>query len=597
LEKYLSNDMEVGTGDIINALMMNGRAKFSSTQKLTFPNAGRITAVYKKVGDLVKEGEVIARMDTYEVDNELEQIKIELENDQRALEKASDTSKKELEILQAEKKYQALVYAQENADTSLKLSLQTIENEYVNKKNEYVKAVSDYAQKQKEYESRKKTYEDILSLDKGTTILHADEVLKNKVEDLKFTADDVKKELDVLDKLMLYTDKYGRIKPEYSIYIGAKDQSTKNQVEKLFREISSTASTLYTRASSGQLLSLSEVELKSQLIQQYEILKEIAEQKTALSIAVEKMFDASIDSVGAEWSRVTIADGRGLRTTASEAIDDILGLASPETIGEKRQKELDDLKLALDKMKQELDTLQVEYATLDVDRAKKISDTKIDFEMKVVELRVAKADLDELKKGENEEVKLIRNTIKQKQKQIETLMKKYDAYILKANFDGVVTKINLQIGDTVGTNLSNSSASDEKSVSIENPDNLEIELSVDQADITKLNVGMEVAIILDALPDSPYTGKLIEIDTTAGDDADYGGGYGGGSTSYKAKVVFTKKPEDTILGAMTARVTIVLEEAHDVLVVPNIAISQGSDGSSVVMKVENGKYKKTPVEI
>jgi hypothetical protein len=66
----------------------------------------------------------------------------------------------------------------------------------------------------------------------------------------------------------------------------------------------------------------------------------------------------------------------------------------------------------------------------------------------------------------------------------------------------------------------------------------------------------------------------LEIDTTAGDDNN--GGYYGGGTSYKAKVVFTKRPEDTILGAMTATVTIVLEEKYEVLMVPNIAISYGS---------------------
>jgi multidrug efflux pump subunit AcrA (membrane-fusion protein) len=118
-------------------------------------------------------------------------------------------------------------------------------------------------------------------------------------------------------------------------------------------------------------------------------------------------------------------------------------------------------------------------------------------------------------------------------------------------------------------------------------------VSVDQIDIAKLSVGMPVEIALDALPDSAYTGTLLEIDTTVQDGGDYYGG--GGSTNYKAKVVFTKKPEDTILGAMTARLTIVLDEVHNVLVVPNMAISNGFEGTTV-MKVENGKYKKVTIE-
>jgi multidrug resistance efflux pump len=65
--------------------------------------------------------------------------------------------------------------------------------------------------------------------------------------------------------------------------------------------------------------------------------------------------------------------------------------------------------------------------------------------MKALETKVAKSALDELKTGEDEAVKLVKNNIKQKEKQIETIMKKYEDYTLKANFDGVVTKINLQL--------------------------------------------------------------------------------------------------------------------------------------------------------
>jgi multidrug efflux pump subunit AcrA (membrane-fusion protein) len=159
--------MIVQTGDIVNALTMNGRAKFSNMQKLTFPHSGRIIAVYKKVGDTVSAGEVIAKMDTYEIDNELEQAKIELENEQRTLEKAMDTSKKELEIMKAEKEYLALLHAQESAPANLQLALQAIENDYTNKKNEFTKTLHDYEKKQKDYDTKQKTYEEILALNKS----------------------------------------------------------------------------------------------------------------------------------------------------------------------------------------------------------------------------------------------------------------------------------------------------------------------------------------------------------------------------------------------------------------------------------------------
>ncbi|MDR0649864.1 MAG: hypothetical protein LBG59_00195 [Candidatus Peribacteria bacterium] len=92
-----------------------------------------------------------------------------------------------------------------------------------------------------------------------------------------------------------------------------------------------------------------------------------------------------------------------------------------------------------------MEKLKIEYEQLDAEKAKKIADTTLEYEMKALETKVAKRDLDELKDGENDAVKLLKNTIKQKEKQIETIMKKYDAYVLKANFDGVITKMNLQI--------------------------------------------------------------------------------------------------------------------------------------------------------
>ena len=211
--------------------------------------------------------------------------------------------------------------------------------------------------------------------------------------------------------------------------------------------------------------------------------------------------------------------------------------------------------------------------------------------MKWLETKIAKSELNDLEEWNKDEISEIRNSIKQKKKNIETIQKKYDNYSIKANFDWVITKMNIQVWDSVWI-WSNNNESNEKFVYIENPNNLEIILDIDQSDIVKLEAGKEVQISLDALPWSLYTGILSEIDTTAWNDWDYGW-----STSYKAKVVFNKKEEDTILWSMTATVTIVLEKSENVIAIPNIAISQDSQGQYIVMKVVNWKYKKTPIEI
>jgi hypothetical protein len=227
--------------------------------------------------------------------------------------------------MQADKKYQALLYEQKNAGTSLKLALQTIENEYINKKNDYVKLLSDYEKKTKEYDTKKKTYDEITILDKSNQILYADEILKTRVEDFRFTTDSIKKELDSLDKVMLYTTKYGTTKPDYYIYIGAKNQTTKTTVERLYWEVSSLVTTLYDWANkSGTLLTLPEVTLKSELIQHYEKLKELAEKKTELNLAITSMMDANLESVSVTLPVIAVSDGRSLKETANKNIDEIL---------------------------------------------------------------------------------------------------------------------------------------------------------------------------------------------------------------------------------------------------------------------------------
>ncbi|MDO4714520.1 MAG: HlyD family efflux transporter periplasmic adaptor subunit [bacterium] len=118
---------------------------------------------------------------------------------------------------------------------------------------------------------------------------------------------------------------------------------------------------------------------------------------------------------------------------------------------------------------------------------------------------------------------------------MDALLKKYDEYKIIANFDGVVTKLNMQVGDSIGINA-NTSDADTKYIYVETPDLLEVKLDVDQIDIVKIQMGMEVEVYVDALPDVVYTGSFSEIDTMSD------------GSSYKAKVVFKKhSPEEKIL--------------------------------------------------
>ena len=593
-DDYIANDMLVQRNDVINELTMNWKANFSNAQKLTFPESGKIVAVYKKVWDEVKAWEIIAKMDTFEIDNELEQALIDLENEERRLSRAQDSSKTELEILQAQKKYKTAQYDEENAQWNLDLEIQTIENEYVNTKNTYEQMLKDYEQKEKDFNSLKDTYEEIIGLDKADSILSSDDTLKEQIRDIKDLAESILKEIDALDKLMYYSEKYSASKenPAY-LYIWSYNLDTKVKTERYRRYVYSWANSVYNRAKDVNVDKLSDIDLKAELIQQYEEMKNVADNKTLLSEYCEKMFEESTTDEDITRTPVVITNGRSLKSNSNKAIDEILWLTAPDTIWEKKKKELDNLDLELQKMKQELDKLKISYDQAELQKQQKIDAAKLDFQMRWLETKIAKSELEDILAWNQDAVAEIKNSIKQKQKTIATIRKKYDNYTLKANFDWVITKMNMQVWD--GVWASNTNDNNEKYVYVENPNNLEIILDIDQTDIVKLEVWKEVNIFLDALPGSVYTWILTEIDTTwwGGNGYDYWW-----STSYKAKVIFTKKEEDTILWSMTATVNIVLEKAENVIVAPNIAISYDSKNfQSIVMKVVDGKYKKTPIEI
>ena len=163
-------------------------------------------------------------------------------------------------------------------------------------------------------------------------------------------------------------------------------------------------------------------------------------------------------------------------------------------------------------------------------------------------------------------------------------MKEYDDYKIIANFDGVVTKINMQIWDSISSTRS-SSDTDTKYIYVETPDLLEVKLEVDQIDIVKIGIGMNVEVYIDAFQGSVYTGVFSEIDTMPE------------GNSYKAKVVFKKaNAEDKIFGGMSANVKVILESEKGKVVVPNPAIADNEQGEKIVSLKKGNKWIDQVVE-
>jgi HlyD family secretion protein len=128
--------------------------------------------------------------------------------------------------------------------------------------------------------------------------------------------------------------------------------------------------------------------------------------------------------------------------------------------------------------------------------------------------------------------------------------------ILRAPIDGVVARVDVEVGESVGPQTPVMTLTDDSQ--------FRIEADVDEADIGWMAIGQEVAIDFDAFPGHTLQGHIVAIAPLASVDV--------GVVSYRVTIE-SEPTELPLRGGMTANTEIVRDRRQDVLLVPNLAIS------------------------
>lgn len=152
--------------------------------------------------------------------------------------------------------------------------------------------------------------------------------------------------------------------------------------------------------------------------------------------------------------------------------------------------------------------------------------------------------------------------------------------IIKAPVDGIITTINFDVGEN--TSMS------KPIISMIGLSSMQIEVDVPESDITKLEVGDEVSITLDAFSsEEEFLGTVTFVDPAAT--------IIDGVTYYSVKVSFNEKDE-RIKSGMTADLTIHTDSKDGVLVVPSRAVIY-REGSKYVQVLDSaGQLDEKEVE-
>ncbi len=574
---FFSTEYEVQTGEISTNLSLAGTTKFANAQKLTFVQQGKVTSVKVKVGDQVKKGQVLASISTDKLDTTLERNKRDLNAKKRAYEKKLKDADSGLDLLKAQAEYdqklleQTLLPQKQTSETET--AQIAVENAKQNLKDQE-KALKDL---QDDYAIMYGTWKNTQNSDLGLskTAIERNQKFEAYVREFKIQALSLQSILDGYDRVMQETKKFLNPEDYTHVYIGADDQILRGKSVSQFYELQKQVNVLedlYAQYSKIPVASLTE----GKILEGYQVFKTIWDQLSQwgtlnYNMVMKSVPSGKVDKTAIAGYAKTLgtdieSEGYALKnkymTTVAKLKEDMNSDSGSDQ--ESMQTKINKAKIALQDSKLKLQNAQEELMSLKT----KQQIAKLTAES---DLKTAKNKLDDLmdKVEISEELQAAKDALESAQEEIKTTLKQYEDYQIIANFDGLVTYVEMLVWDSISS--SNNSSSTEKYIYVETPNLLQVTLDVDQIDIVKISVWMPVQVVLDALSDQTFTGVISEIDTMSE------------SSSYKASVVFQKHSDDQkVLGGMSASVKVTLEQATDTIIVPSPAIADNVNGEKIV---------------
>ena len=165
---------------------------------------------------------------------------------------------------------------------------------------------------------------------------------------------------------------------------------------------------------------------------------------------------------------------------------------------------------------------------------------------------------------------------------LEKAQETLESATIAAPFDGTVIATGAEVGDLVsaGTNI----------ITLADLGGLEVLASVDETDISQVEVGQKAQITFDALSGQTFTGEVLEVPLE--------GTLAQNVVSYRVRLSLEGAQNVSLLPGMTANVTIVTGQRQNVLLVPLLAVQESDDGEVVLVKDSlSGEASTTRVQV
>lgn len=150
-----------------------------------------------------------------------------------------------------------------------------------------------------------------------------------------------------------------------------------------------------------------------------------------------------------------------------------------------------------------------------------------------------------------------------------------------APFTGIVSTVNVRLGELYGGNL--------PAITLTDLNSFHMTVLVDELDVRQVQVGQTVRLSLDALPDADITGEVIRVSPTASNV--------GGVVAYEVEIV-PNANDAQLKAGMSATAIITTAQVDNVILVPNRYIQLDREtGQAFVQKMISGTPALQEIEL
>jgi HlyD family secretion protein len=198
----------------------------------------------------------------------------------------------------------------------------------------------------------------------------------------------------------------------------------------------------------------------------------------------------------------------------------------------------------------------------------------------------AQAQLNELLNGPSEsELRKADIDVESAQLELDEARRELEQTVLVAPFDGLVAEENLTVGELPSGGEDNTAA-----ITLIDLSTYIVDLSVDETDIINLALGQTVNLDIQALGDTPVTGRITRLDIAPT--------ISGQLVTYTTQVTLDPV-EFPLRPGMSATAEISLQQLEDVITVPNrfIQTDATTGQATVTVEIAPGSYAPVPVTL